>query len=156
MYSDQHTFLCSILDRNDRMTMGSSVECRVPFLDHRLVEGLASLPTRELLTLKTGKILLRRAVGHRLPQAVLRHPKWGFAVPWERYLRRTPVLRDLMAELPSERPFDTGPFDRKKMTAVIDAFTKGDNRHESLIRQFVMIAVWYRAVFAARGERVTL
>src|SRR5262249_21927556 len=40
MYSDQHTFLCSILDRNDRMTMGASIECRVPFLDYRLVETL--------------------------------------------------------------------------------------------------------------------
>ena len=45
MYYDQHTFLCSILDRNDRMTMGASIECRVPFLDYRLVEGLAALPS---------------------------------------------------------------------------------------------------------------
>ena len=45
MYSDQHTFLCSVLDRNDRMTMGASIECRVPFLDYRLVEMLAALPS---------------------------------------------------------------------------------------------------------------
>src|SRR5262249_41595414 len=48
MYSDQHTFLCSVLDRNDRMTMGASIECRVPFLDYRLVEMLAALPSSVL------------------------------------------------------------------------------------------------------------
>src|SRR5258705_2941494 len=50
MYSDQHTFLCSILDRNDRMTMGASIECRVPFLDYRLVETLAALPSVEMFS----------------------------------------------------------------------------------------------------------
>src|SRR6185369_2367529 len=49
MYSDLHTFLCSLLDRNDRMTMGASIEARVPFLDYRLVEGLAATPSSALL-----------------------------------------------------------------------------------------------------------
>src|SRR4030095_13657542 len=49
MYNDQHTFLCSLLDRNDRMTMGASIACRVPFLDYRLVEGLAAMPSAALL-----------------------------------------------------------------------------------------------------------
>src|SRR5262249_45295360 len=42
MYVDLHTYLCSLLDRNDRMTMGASIECRVPLLDYRLVEGVAA------------------------------------------------------------------------------------------------------------------
>ena len=69
MYSDQHTFLCSLLDRNDRMTMGASIECRVPFLDYRLVEGLAALPASrsESAASPNGS---RRAIGPRLPEAV--------------------------------------------------------------------------------------
>ena len=61
MYSDQHTFLCSVLDRNDRMTMGASIECRVPFLDYRLVEMLAALPSAILFHGRRSKGLLRSA-----------------------------------------------------------------------------------------------
>src|SRR5262249_25147766 len=86
MFVDQHTYLGSLLDRNDRMTMGASIECRVPFLDHRRVEGLAAMPTRELLRGLKGKVLLRRAVGKRLPASVRAHRKWGFGVPWTTYL----------------------------------------------------------------------
>ncbi|MGH7717525.1 MAG: asparagine synthase (glutamine-hydrolyzing), partial [Gemmatimonadaceae bacterium] len=72
MYSDQHTFLCSLLDRNDRMTMGASIECRVPFLDYRLVERLASLPSAKLLSMFRSKHLLRTSLGERLPRRVQR------------------------------------------------------------------------------------
>ncbi|HVO69729.1 MAG TPA: asparagine synthase (glutamine-hydrolyzing), partial [Aggregatilineaceae bacterium] len=81
MYSDQHIFLCSLLDRNDRMTMGASIECRVPFLDYRLVETLAALPTTQFITRTHSKDLLRQALGWRLPESILSHRKWGFSVP---------------------------------------------------------------------------
>jgi asparagine synthase (glutamine-hydrolysing) len=93
MYSDQHTFLCSLLDRNDRMTMGASIECRVPFLDYRLVEGLAALPSSVLLGGKQSKYLLRQSVGTKLPVAVRKYRKWGFGVPWKNYFRQVPELR---------------------------------------------------------------
>ena len=50
LYFDQHTYLCSLLDRNDRCTMGASIECREPFLDPRLVIGLGSLVDRWLFS----------------------------------------------------------------------------------------------------------
>lgn len=146
MYSDQHTFLSSLLDRNDRMTMGSSIECRVPFLDYRLVEGVAALPTRHLLSWRRGKLLLRRGLAHRLPESVRRHPKWGFHVPWEQYLRRVPELRDLLLHLPDCEPFLSGPFERRKLRTVLERFLAGDNTSEMLVRQMAMIAVWYSAV----------
>lgn len=48
LYFDQHTYLCSLLDRNDRCTMGASIECRDPFLDQRLIAGLGSLDDKWL------------------------------------------------------------------------------------------------------------
>ncbi|HEY2951834.1 MAG TPA: asparagine synthase (glutamine-hydrolyzing), partial [Verrucomicrobiae bacterium] len=80
MHNDTFTFLCSLLDRNDRMTMGASIECRVPFLDYRLVEGVAGLPSSALLAGRGSKPLLRAALGDRLPPAVLTGGKRGFAV----------------------------------------------------------------------------
>jgi len=145
MYSDQHTFLCSILDRNDRMTMGASIECRVPFLDFRLVEGLAALPTRRLISGLRGKALLRRAIGSRLPAPVRRHRKWGFGVPWTRYLRETAPLRERVAALPDLEPVRGGPFDRAALRRQVTAFLGGDGRHEAIIWALVMITAWAEA-----------
>jgi len=147
MYGDQHVFLCSILDRNDRMTMGASIECRVPFLDYRLVEQLAALPSSILLAGKGTKALLRESVGDRLPQSVRRYRKWGFGVPWKQYLREVPELRALVGALPDQEPIREGPFDRVKLEGVVRRFLEGERLHEEMIRQLVMIAVWYRACF---------
>ena len=150
LYTDQHTFLCSILDRNDRMTMGSSIECRVPFLDYRLVEGLAALRTADLVGYGRSKMLLRSAVGARLPRAVLRQPKWGFGVPWAEHLRRVPELRDAVAALPSSQPISDGPFERAALNRVVASFLAGSARWDALVRQLLMINLWYEACVASQ------
>ena len=104
MYYDQHTFLCSLLDRNDRMTMAASIECRVPFLDYRIVERLAALPTHSFLRGSKGKYLLRKSLGSRLPDSILRHRKWGFGVPWSQYFRTVPWMRERLLALPDTPP----------------------------------------------------
>ena len=147
MYSDQHTFLCSILDRNDRMTMGASIECRVPFLDYRLVEKLAALPSSVILSGSKSKNVLRRSLGGRLPKDVLNHHKWGFGVPWSHYLRQTPELRELVHDLPTLSPIQEGPFNLNRLRRLLDEFLQGENRHASLVVRLVMIAVWYQACF---------
>jgi asparagine synthase (glutamine-hydrolysing) len=147
MYSDQHTFLCSILDRNDRTTMGASIECRVPFLDFRLVEGLAALPSSVLLSGHQSKILLRRSVGYRLPDAVQKYRKWGFAVPWSHHFRHVPELRDFVSAVPDLDPVRGGPFDRARVKNLVTNFLNGENSHELLVKQLVMVAVWHQAYF---------
>jgi asparagine synthase (glutamine-hydrolysing) len=129
------------------MTMGASIECRVPFLDYRLVETLAALPSETLLAGGPSKRLLRRALGDRLPEAVLGGRKWGFAVPWSRYFREVPVFRDLIRDLPDLAPICDGPFDRRRLAGMAEAFLTGEGRDDALIRQLVMIAVWYRTRF---------
>jgi asparagine synthase (glutamine-hydrolysing) len=142
MYSDQHGFLCSLLDRNDRMTMGASIECRVPFLDYRLVEGLASLSS-SALQCRRGKQLMRQAVGDRLPKSILQHRKWGFGVPWSHYLRTRSDLKELVEELPNLQPVCAGPFERNKLQAVLRSFLHGDDSHGALVLQLVLIAIWH-------------
>jgi asparagine synthase (glutamine-hydrolysing) len=144
MYSDQHTFLCSILDRNDRMTMGASIECRVPFLDYRLVEGLAALPSSVLKAGRRGKPLLRSAMCDRLPPAVRRHRKWGFGVPWSTYLRDQADLRGMVRDLPNLEPLRNGPFKRDRMASVIDEFLAGNDSRSALVRQLLMVTVWHQ------------
>ncbi len=145
MFSDQHTFLCSILDVNDRMTMGASIECRVPFLDYRLVEGLGALPSTILLGGGQGKPLVRRAMAERVPATILQGRKWGFTAPWSRYLRQVPALRDAVSRLPEAAPVRDGPFDAARLGRVVSAYLAGDDRHEPLVRELVMITAWHEA-----------
>jgi len=151
MYTDQHTFLCSILDRNDRMTMGASIECRVPFLDYRLVEGLASLPSSKLLGHRHGKALLRNALGQRLPRVVLRRRKWGFGVPWAQHMRHVRELREVVASLPSSPPTSDGPFDRAALKRIVTGFIAGEPTFDALVRQFMMVNLWYESCVATHA-----
>jgi asparagine synthase (glutamine-hydrolysing) len=152
MFSDQHTFLCSLLDRNDRMTMGASIECRVPFMDYRLVEGLAALPSSVLLAGRNSKPLLRAALGDRLPPALLRARKWGFTAPWTIYFRQNAELRERLRALPEDRVFDEAAFDRGKLRQMVTEFLAGQNRHEALVWQLAMIAIWHETYFARLRE----
>lgn len=145
MYLDQHTFLASILDRNDRTTMGASIECRVPFLDYRLVEGFAAMPSSKLFRHGLGKSLLRTTFDERLPALVVKHRKWGFGVPWQDYFQRQPRFRQQIAELADTAPVRDGPFDHRKVRAVVNRYLAGDLTHHALIRQLVFITMWYRA-----------
>ena len=146
MYSDQHTFLSSVLDRNDRMTMGASIECRVPFLDYRIVEMLAALPSSALFMGRKSKGLLRASVGSRLPTDVLRHRKWGFGVPWKRYLREVDDFRSLLLDLPNARLVSESPLKRIEIKKQIDGFLRGDDQPFPLLMQIFMAALSWEAI----------
>lgn len=158
MYTDQHTFLVSVLDRNDRMTMGASVECRVPFLDYRLVEGLAALPSSVVLAGYRNKSVLRRSLGRRLPMAVRLGRKWGFGVPWSKYLREVGELREMVQGLADSEPIHSGPFQLSALRNLAERFLAGHTEGDALIRQLLMISIWYDTLRArassARRARV--
>ena len=69
------------------MSMAASIESRVPFLDHKLVEFAAPLPARMKLRGLTTKYILRRAMADRLPKEILTRKKMGFPVPVGAWLR---------------------------------------------------------------------
>jgi asparagine synthase (glutamine-hydrolysing) len=81
------TYLCNQLLRDtDVMSMAHSLEVRAPFLDHRLVEFVASLPA-PLKFAGQPKGLMLRALGSRLPGEVTNRPKQGFTFPFDQWLR---------------------------------------------------------------------
>lgn len=81
LYTDTKTYLVELLMKQDQMSMATSLESRVPFLDHKLVEFCSSLPADLKLRGRTGKYILRRAMEGILPESVLRRGKMGFPVP---------------------------------------------------------------------------
>jgi|KBSSwiStaDraftv2_1062776.scaffolds.fasta_scaffold112296_2 asparagine synthase (glutamine-hydrolysing) len=154
MYSDQHTFLSSVLDVNDKMTMGASIECRVPFLDYRLVEGAAALPTAALAGTREGKRPLRAAYAASLAPILGGYRKRGFTAPWASYFRSVPALRAFLEELPRRGPVQGGPLDGARLRGAIGRFLAGDDRDEPLLRALVMIVSWHEACVARRGSPV--
>ena len=84
---DQATYLEELLAKQDQMSMAASIESRVPFLDHHLVEWAAQLPPDVKLRGASGKALVRLAAERVLPRSITHARKRGFLVPLTRWLR---------------------------------------------------------------------
>lgn len=152
MFYEQHTYLQSVLDRNDRMTMGASIECREPYLDYKLVEWAARIPQDLLFKNGVGKDVLRRAMRHHLPASILQHKKWGFGVPWHIYFRELPTLRGWIEKLPAHAVFESLPGGRGSVRAGVQRFLAGDNKMTALMRQWVMISLWHTQKIEGKPE----
>ena len=79
--SEMYRGLQTITQNTDRMTMAASVEARVPFLDHHLVEFIFSLPTKLKVRNNQGKYILKRYLLHYFDKSFIYRPKKGFPVP---------------------------------------------------------------------------
>ena len=86
LYADQKTYLVELLMKQDQMSMACSLESRVPFLDHPLVEFAARVPSRLKIHDGKGKYILRKAVEDLLPQTTLTRKKMGFPTPLKDWL----------------------------------------------------------------------
>ena len=75
---DQKTYLQELLRKQDRMSMATSIESRVPFLDHRMIELSRNIPFAQKMP---GKTILKEALQKSLPKEILTRKKAGFPVP---------------------------------------------------------------------------
>ncbi len=86
LYTDIKTYLVELLMKQDNMSMAASIESRVPFLDHVLVEFATRIPREVQLKGLTGKNILKKAMEDLLPHSILYRPKLGFPTPWSGWL----------------------------------------------------------------------
>jgi asparagine synthase (glutamine-hydrolysing) len=103
LYVDSKTWLPDdLLLKADKMTMAASVELRVPFLDHRLVEFASSLPDELRLRGSQSKWIFRNALAPLLPGPVLTRSKKGFPVPTRRWFSEelSPMIRSVLENSP--------------------------------------------------------
>ena len=143
LYLDQHTYLCSLMDRNDRSTMGAGIECREPFLDYRLVEGLATLPIGWLDRGRRGKYIMLRTMKPWLPKEIVRHRKIGLSVPWTNYLVTEPVFIEKLDKMPNCPVFQCGILKYLNVRRLIKDFRHQPDSFGAIMGQLFMVFIWY-------------
>jgi asparagine synthase (glutamine-hydrolysing) len=125
------------------MAMAHSLEIRVPFADHELLEQVFPLPDRLKVGFGTNKRLLRRALRSRLPAAHFRAPKRGFIGPTASWLRHE--LRGIVDdELSEARMRRLGYFDPGQVAALQrDHYSRRHNR-EGILWALLCFSTWHR------------
>jgi len=145
LYFDQHTYLCSLLDRNDRCTMGASIECREPFLDPRLVIGLGSLEDKWLFAGKKWKFILKSAMEKRLPDEILKFRKVGLSAPWGDYITKSPAFKEELESFSKSDLFQNPYFENINIKKLIQNLQKGDNTMTPYIMPLFMMHIWMKS-----------
>ena len=122
--------------------MGNGVEGRVPFLDHRLAEFAARLPSGYTFDGTSPKRLLRDYVHQFVPKDVMVGPKRGFSVPVLQWLRED--LSHLVDEhLSTARLAESGFLRADKVAPLVRSFRAGRLPHAQLIWKLLMFQMWH-------------
>lgn len=139
---DIKTFLPSLLLRVDKTTMSSSVEARVPFLDHRLVEFSTSIPSHLKLRRFNEKYILKKSVSEILPKYVLRRKKQRFFVPIDLWVKEN---YDMISQILSEPVIKkNGYFRYKSVRKIWDNYQKSRLYSARQIWNLFTFELWYR------------
>lgn len=137
-YADMKTYLPGdILTKVDRASMATSLEARVPLLDHVLLEWVATLPARFRLRGREGKYLLKKAMEPRLPREILYRDKMGFAVPLANWFRG-PLRESARHRLLEGALRETGFFDMRFVKRLLDEHAVGLSDHSAAIWALLM------------------
>jgi asparagine synthase (glutamine-hydrolysing) len=140
---DIHTYLPEdILALSDRLSMQCSLELRVPFLDHPLVEFCATIPSSLKIRAMTKKYLLRRVARRFVPDEVIDHRKQGFASPMTAWLR-TDLKGYVRSTLAPERLARHGLFDADAVNGLIEAHMTRRETYDRQLFALMMFQKWH-------------
>ncbi|MGH9768549.1 MAG: asparagine synthase (glutamine-hydrolyzing) [Blastocatellia bacterium] len=143
--ADLKTYLHELLMKQDQMSMAASLESRVPFLDHKLVEFATRLPEAMKLRGWTTKYVLRQAMRGVLPPRILTRKKMGFPVPVGSWFRGA-FRRALDEYVLSERALGRGVFNPSYVRELVARHAAGEN-HAERLWMLVNFEIWQRRFF---------
>ncbi len=142
LYVDIKTYLCDdILVKVDRMSMATSLEARVPFLDHRVVELSARIPGFMKMQKNKTKIILKEALHGLLPHDILYRGKEGFSIPIKTWLKKElkPLLTDTLS---ADRLKRDQLFRPEVVNRLIDEHMKGRENHSHRLWALMVFHIW--------------
>lgn len=143
LYTDLKTYLPGdILVKVDRMSMAHSLEVRAPFLDYRVIEFAASLPSQWKIKGSRKKIILRKAFGRLLPKRILDRPKHGFTVSLDSWFRGE------LKSLAEGRLLGKATLGEYLVPSVVERVwvehQEKKAEHGTLLWSLLMFAMWHR------------
>lgn len=139
----------SVLMKVDKMSMSTSLEVRVPFLDHRLVEFAARIPSRLKFSGLQTRAIYRRAMAGVLPPFVLERGKQGYSLPIKTWLRGE--LRGYMTTVINTSPLIRDHFDMAGVNGIIDEHTRRRRNHNHVLWALMNAALWHRRFVEGAG-----
>ena len=144
LYLDSKTYLVSdILTKVDRMSMATSLEARVPLLDHKLIEFVTNIPSELKLKGLETKYIFRQAVKGIVPDEILNRPKQGFGVPLNEWINVQ--LKDKIHETLSEKKtLERGFFDAKYIKILLDEHARKRRDHSYSLWSLYILELWQR------------
>jgi asparagine synthase (glutamine-hydrolysing) len=130
--------------------MAHSLEVRAPFLDHELLEYMATVPSGLKIRGWTKKYLFRRAFKALLPQETLSRRKMGFSVPLGAWLRGS--LRGFLLDwLSRDRIRRIGLFDDAFVTRLLSEHFERRHNHENKLWALLVFAMWHHEYLESAG-----
>jgi asparagine synthase (glutamine-hydrolysing) len=153
LYTDIKTYLVELLMKQDNMSMAASIESRVPFLDHPLVEFATNIPQSLQVGGFAGKHILKKAVEDLLPHSVLYRPKLGFPTPWSRWLAGSQlgVIRNLLLE---PRSTERGLFQPSAVERLFEEHQRGYRDHADRIWRLLNLELWQRTCLEKEDHKL--
>ena len=141
--ADLQTYLVELLMKQDQMSMAASVESRVPFLDHELVEHALGIPARLKLRGWRTKAVLRAALADRVPRPILTRRKMGFPVPLGRWFRAEfwPIVEEFVL---GPRALARGLFRPAALRRLAEEHRVGAERHGDRLWLLANLEIWQR------------
>lgn len=141
---DQRNYLQAILMRLDKATMGASVEARVPFLDHRLVELAATIPSSQKLRRFKTKYPIKRVAIQCLPRKIVHRRKMGFSVPLNEWFRKPLGLGRFLDLLVEPRSLQRGYLRAENVRTIVKAHRNGRGQYGELLFGLINLELWQR------------
>jgi asparagine synthase (glutamine-hydrolysing) len=152
LYADQKTYLVELLMKQDQMSMAASIESRVPFLDHTLVEFAARIPDQLKIRGSDQKYILKQAVRDLLPREILHRKKMGFPTPLRQWLR-DPRADPLYRALQSPDGLLAAHLDMREVNALIHRHRSGAEDATDRIWRLANLQLWGDLFLTGRRER---
>lgn len=138
---DLQTYLVSILNRQDKMSMATSIEARVPFLDNSVVAFAQTLPLVYKQTAKHRKRVLKAVARRYLPNEVVDRRKSGFGVPLAAWMRGEGILAEWVRSLQQECAL-TDLFRSNVINKVVEEHLNGRNDHADFLWSALNFVLW--------------
>lgn len=136
-----------MLTKVDLMSMKNSLEVRVPFLDHRVVEFVSQMPGHLKLKGKKAKYILLETFKDILPPLLLKRPKWGFEIPISKWLKSD--LRFLIDEYLSQKKIENqGIFDFIVVEKLINDLLSNRSDTSWHLWNLIAFQAWYSRYIA--------